>query len=103
MPDNPIPNTDLASMTSEELEAFFLSIGEPKYRARQVFSALAAGRRLSEITTLPKALRERLAAASPDRTPAVAQKLVSKLDGTIKYLFRRQPPDRYGQPRFELL
>jgi 23S rRNA (adenine2503-C2)-methyltransferase len=51
-------------LTLPELEALFQSWGEPAYRARQIWPAvyrdLAAGP--AEITTLPKVLRERLAA-----------------------------------------
>ncbi len=79
---------DLLSMTPEELASFFASIGQPAFRAKQVFSAFHRGQHLSEITTLPKSLRERLAAETEDRMPTVVQKLVSSIDGTVKYLLR---------------
>ncbi len=79
---------DLLSMMPNELLTFFVSLGEPAFRARQVFSALHRGERISEITTLPKKLREKLAAETEDRLPTVAKKLVSALDGTVKYLLR---------------
>ena len=34
---------DLLSMTPEELEAFIVGIGEPKYRAAQIFPQLHKG------------------------------------------------------------
>ena len=52
--------TDLYSMTDIELADFFVSIGEAKYRAKQVFSALHSGVTLDEITTLSKNLRAKL-------------------------------------------
>ena len=79
---------DLYSMLPSELEEYFLSIGEPKFRAKQVFSRLHKGERISEITNLSKALREKLSAETTDTLPSVEQKLVSKIDGTVKYLFR---------------
>jgi adenine C2-methylase RlmN of 23S rRNA A2503 and tRNA A37 len=39
--------TDLYSMLPEELESYFLSIGEPKFRAKQVFARLHKGERIS--------------------------------------------------------
>ncbi|MBQ8320939.1 MAG: 23S rRNA (adenine(2503)-C(2))-methyltransferase RlmN [Clostridia bacterium] len=79
---------DLYSMLPEELEKYFISIGEPKFRAKQVFSRLATGDGVSDITSLSKSLRERLLAETVDTLPTVEEKLVSKIDGTVKYLFR---------------
>jgi 23S rRNA (adenine2503-C2)-methyltransferase len=79
---------DLYSMTDTELEEYFISLGEPKFRAKQVFPRLAEGTPLSEMTNLPKKLRERLEAETLDTLPRVEAKFTSKIDGTIKYLFR---------------
>ena len=79
---------DLLSLLPGELEEFFLSIGEPKFRAKQVFARLHKGERISEITNLSKALRESLSEITIDTLPEVEEKLVSKIDGTVKYLFR---------------
>ena len=79
---------DLYSMTDTELEEYFVSLGEPKFRAKQVFPRLAEGTPLSEMTNLPKKLRERLEAETIDTLPKVESKLTSKIDGTVKYLFR---------------
>jgi 23S rRNA (adenine2503-C2)-methyltransferase len=71
------------------LAAFFAANGEPAYRAKQVLSHLwtkpAAG--FDAITTLPKALRDKLAAAFtlPRLTIAAREK---SSDGTEKFLFR---------------
>ena len=78
---------DLFSMTEEELASYFVSIGEPKFRAKQVFSAIAKGTPLSEITTLGKALRESLASKTLDTLPRIRERLISQIDGTVKYLF----------------
>ena len=79
---------DILSMLPEELEEYFLSIGEPKFRAKQVFTRLHRGEKISEITNLSKLLRQRLCEEALDTLPTVEEKLVSKIDGTVKYLFR---------------
>ncbi len=75
-------------MLPEELADFFVSIGEPKFRATQVFKGLVKGDRIAEITTLSKKLRDRLSDETLDTPPTVELKLTSKIDGTVKYLFR---------------
>ncbi len=79
---------DLYSMTPEELIDFFIELGEPKFRAKQVFPLLHAGVPVSEMTSLSKPLRARLADMTLDTLPVVEEKLVSRIDGTVKYLFR---------------
>ena len=79
---------DLLSMLPEEMADYFVSIGEPKFRAKQTFQRLHRGERIGDITNLSKALRERLVAETIDTLPYVEEKLVSKIDGTVKYLFR---------------
>lgn len=79
---------DIRSLLPNELEALLATYGEPKYRAKQIFTRLAKGEKIEEITTLSKALRERLACDTEDRLPKIEQKLTSKIDGTVKYLFR---------------
>ena len=78
---------DLLSATVEELEAFVLSLGEPRYRAMQIFEQLHKGVVPGAMTNLPKALREKLAEHAFCHIPQVEQKLVSRIDGTVKYLF----------------
>ena len=79
---------DILSMLPQELEQYFVSIGEAKFRAKQVFTRLHRGERIAEITNLSKALREKLTEETLDTLPEVEEKLVSKIDGTVKYLFR---------------
>ena len=84
-----IPMTDLKSMTPEELEAFFQELGQPKFRAMQVFRWLRRGvESFGEMSDLPRALRERLEETCALTVPRVERRQVSKLDGTIKYLWR---------------
>ena len=65
------------------------AMGEPAFRGKQVFSWLHRGAAsYDDMTNLPKALREKLAAEHPFTVPAVERKQVSAQDGTIKYLWR---------------
>ncbi len=79
---------DLYSLTDTELADYFLSLGEPKFRAKQVFPRLHDGTPISEMTNLSKKLRDRLEEETLDTLPKVESKLVSRIDGTVKYLFR---------------
>ena len=63
---------DLYSMTDTELEEFFISLGEPKFRAKQVFPRLHAGERIEEIPNLSKPLREKLKEITSSATEALA-------------------------------
>ena len=75
-------------MLPEELEAFLLSLGEPKFRAKQIFTWLTKGARsFDEMSNLPKALREKLAAEAYINSLKCLRKQVSSEDGTIKYLW----------------
>ena len=79
---------DLLSMTLPEIEADFAALGEPKYRAKQVFEWLGRGvREFEGMSNLPKSLREKLKANYHLYAPKVLQKQVSQIDGTIKYLW----------------
>ena len=56
--------TDIKSMNLAEMTAYFKELGEPAFRARQVFQWLHRGvSSFDEMTNLSKALREKLAAA----------------------------------------
>ncbi len=79
---------DTLSMDLPELEAFFLSIGEPKFRAGQYYAWQKDGTPIREMTNLSLALREKLENTVTDTLPKIAKKLVSAEDGTVKYLFR---------------
>lgn len=79
--------TDLLSMTKPEMEAFFGTLGEPRFRAGQVFSWLHKGAEFSEMTNISKALREKLCACAAEPFPRIAEKFVSAKDGTVKYLW----------------
>ena len=76
-------------MTLAELRGEFAELGEPAFRAGQVYSWMHRGARsFEEMTNLSKALRLRLAERYELTAPTAVRKLVSKKDGTIKYLWR---------------
>ena len=76
-------------MTLAELRGEFAELGEPAFRAGQVYSWMHRGARsFEEMTNLSKALRLRLAGRYELTAPTAVRKLVSKKDGTIKYLWR---------------
>lgn len=78
---------ELLSMMPEELEAWMTEVGEPKYRVKQLFPRLHQGQSPDEMNNLGKRLQEKLKQDFVWHLPAVEQKLVSALDGTVKYLF----------------
>ena len=81
--------TDIKSMSLTEMTDYFKELGEPAFRARQVFQWLHRGvRSFDEMTNLSRALREKLASSCLLCPPQVERKQVSAQDGTIKYLWR---------------
>ena len=81
---------DLKSRTLAELRGLMREWGEPEFRAGQIFDWIhrKKARGFGEMTNLSRALRERL--EEQCRLPGVSpvKKLVSRQDGTIKYLYR---------------
>ena len=79
----------LKSMTAGEIGQVLKELGQPAFRAKQVFSWLHKGvGSYEEMTNLPQSLRQTLAEAYPIYTPQVLRKQESQKDGTIKYLWR---------------
>lgn len=80
---------DIKSMNQAEMADFFKTLGEPAFRAKQVFQWLHRGvRSFDEMSNLSKPLREKLAQTCFITVPAVERKQESAQDGTIKYLWR---------------
>ena len=81
--------TDLRYMTLEELTAWCQAQGQPAFRGKQLFQWLSRGAASTdELTDQPKALRAKIDQEGGLFPLTVARKQVSKLDGTIKYLWR---------------
>ena len=81
---------DMRSLHLEELQTLFSERGLPKFRAAQVHRWLQQRGVVSfdEMTDLSKDLRAKLAEDFELRNTEIAVKRVSKLDGTVKYLYR---------------
>lgn len=80
---------DMKSMTRPELEQALTALGEPRFRAGQIFGWLYRGvTDFSQMTNLPKSLREKLDGQFTITVPTVVRRQESKKDGTIKYLWR---------------
>jgi 23S rRNA (adenine2503-C2)-methyltransferase len=79
----------LAGLIPAELSEFVESLGEPAYRARQIFAAIHHRRLRSfaEISDLPKELRAKLAEQTIISTMALESRYLST-DGTRRYLFK---------------
>lgn len=80
---------NLKSMTQQEIGAVLKELGQPAFRAKQVYTWLHKGvRSYEEMSNLPKTLRDALAQQYPICPPEVVRKQESQKDGTIKYLWR---------------
>jgi len=79
---------DILSLLPEELEAEIAALGEPRFRAGQIFQWLTRGvRSFDGMTNLSKELRRKLGEHFFLYEPKVLSKQVSAIDGTIKYLW----------------
>jgi 23S rRNA (adenine2503-C2)-methyltransferase len=78
---------NLMDYDPNDLKALFTGMGQPAYRASQVFRAIVAGADdLNGITGLPAALRTEMADAGYHiGRLTIIRKLVSKTDGTVKF------------------
>jgi 23S rRNA (adenine2503-C2)-methyltransferase len=79
----------ILGLTRPELEELVVGLGEPRYRADQVFRAVhqQRSRSFSEITNLPKNFREKLAERADISRMSVESKFVSS-DGTRRFLMK---------------
>ena len=79
---------DLKDFEYDELTEFLAEIGEPKYRSGQIFEWLHKGvESYDEMTNISKATKKKLEEISTVSTLKIREKYVSKIDGTVKYLF----------------
>ena len=82
-------SNNLKSMTLPEISAVLKELGQPAFRAKQLFSWLHKGvRSFDEMTNIPQSLRDTLAKEYPICAPEVVRKQESQKDGTIKYLWK---------------
>ena len=82
--------TDIKAFTSEQLNTAVRELSQPAFRAKQIFKWLhkeGCGS-FDEMTDLSKALRKRLEEDYFISCCKIEEKYVSRIDGTVKYLFR---------------
>ena len=79
--------TDVLSLSPTELEEFVVSLGEPKYRASQIYGWLIKGADFDGMKNLPAPLISKLKETALVARAEVDFKQISR-DGTVKYLFR---------------
>ena len=80
--------TDILSLTPDELKQQISTLGLPSYRAKQITDWLTRGcRDFSEMSNLPKTLRDRLPEYFELHAPVVLRRQISGEDGTEKFLW----------------
>jgi len=77
----------LLDMTLDELKAYLIGLGQPAFRAKQVFSWLHKGACYDEMRNLPNVLREKLAEECYDQPSQIHDVFPSQKDDTVKFLF----------------
>lgn len=83
-----VEKLDIKSMNPTELGELLTTLNQPKFRALQLFKWLQSGvQSFYEMTNIPSALREILDEISYIADVKVVRKYVSKIDGTVKYLY----------------
>lgn len=80
---------DIKSLSKSELTVQLRELGEPAFRGKQIFVWLHKGAvSFDEMSNLSKSLRELLKERYFITVPQIERKLVSRIDGTVKYLWR---------------
>lgn len=79
---------ELLSMSQAEMGELLASWGQPAFRKKQLFSWLHQGTPFEQMLNLPNALRVRLRAEASENTVSVLETIESKIDGTVKLLYR---------------
>lgn len=81
---------DIKALTQDELNNEITALGLPKFRGKQIYSWLhkEGVSSFDEMTNLSLSLRKELAEHYYIGMCTVEDKYVSKIDGTVKYLFR---------------
>ncbi|MCK9408194.1 MAG: 23S rRNA (adenine(2503)-C(2))-methyltransferase RlmN [Bacteroidetes bacterium] len=80
---------NLKGLSQSAIERYVVSIGEPKYRAAQIYQWLYKYRESSfeDMTNLPVPLRQKLSESAEIEQFPVSTFQTSKMDGTVKFLY----------------
>lgn len=76
----------IQDLSYNQIEGLISSLGEKKFRAKQLYEGLMQGKNISQITVLPAQLKRRLTEMFEDCAVRIAETYRSA-DGTEKYLF----------------
>lgn len=79
---------ELLNMSQAEIGELLASWGQPAFRKKQLFAWLHQGTPFEQMLNLPQALRTRLRDEASENTVSVLETIESKLDGTLKLLYR---------------
>lgn len=84
-----LEKTDIKSLDLQELMQFIVDLGEPKFRAKQLYDWMHVklASNYDEMVNIPKTLKEKLLENTFYASLRPARVQVSKEDGTAKYLF----------------
>lgn len=81
-------STDLMSLSYNEILAITEKLGYPAFRGKQLWQWICKGTEINGMTNLPSSFRYAISDSGYYLyIPVIKQKLVSKIDGTVKYLF----------------
>ncbi|MBQ9354949.1 MAG: 23S rRNA (adenine(2503)-C(2))-methyltransferase RlmN [Clostridia bacterium] len=80
---------DICSLYDNEIASLVADLNEPKFRANQIIKWVRSGiHSFDEMLNIPAALRKKLDEKCFIANVEIAKKLVSAIDGTVKYLYR---------------
>ena len=80
---------NLGDLTKEQLKNYISEKKLPSFRAGQIFKWIHGGcESVDDMTNIPASMRAILSEEFEIFLPTVYKKLVSKIDGTVKYLFK---------------
>ena len=80
--------TDIRSMYLPELKEMIKSLGQPSFRADQLFRWLQSGvTDFSDMTNIPKSLRDKLSETAYIADVKIVKRYASQLDETVKYVY----------------
>ena len=85
----------ILSLTFDELIEKLRELDQPKYRADQIYYELHNGKKLEEISNIPKDLKEKLLEVYEDNVIEIIKVQKSK-DGTQKFLYKLAPTPTYN-------
>jgi 23S rRNA (adenine2503-C2)-methyltransferase len=86
---------DLKSMFMEEICEYMKENGYPSFRGKQVYEWVMKGvSSFDQMTNVPKNVREFLAENCTLSCAKIVRKLISKIDGTVKYLLEFEDGER---------